>query len=97
MSKTGSFIIRHEFVQAWTDKGAARTFVFKTIERLKEYFHLQEPDEYFKYEEDDYGLNSTHKCNLSVRPFVMVAKLAKKYSRGVRKPSFFLGLLFNLF
>ena len=55
MSKTGSFIIRHEFVQAWTDKGAARTFVFKTIERLKEYFHLQEPDEYFKYEEDDYG------------------------------------------
>ena len=35
-------------------------------------------------------LNSTHKCNLSVRPFVMVAKLAKKYSRGVRKPSFFL-------
>ena len=28
-------------------------------------------------------LNSTHKCNLSVRPFVMVAKLAKKYSRGV--------------
>ena len=42
-------------------------------------------------------LNSTHKCNLSVRPFVMVAKLAKKYSRGVRKPSFFLGLLFNLF
>ena len=55
MSKTGSFIIRHEFVQAWTDKDAARTFVFKTIERLKEYFHLQEPDEYFKYEEDDYG------------------------------------------
>ena len=44
-----------------------------------------------------YKLNSTHKCNLSVRPFVMVAKLAKKYSRGVRKPSFFLGLLFNLF
>ena len=41
--------------------------------------------------------NSTHKCNLSVSPFVMVAKLAKKYSRGVRKPSFFLGLLFNLF
>ena len=33
-------------------------------------------------------LNSTHKCNLSVRPFVMVAKLAKKYSRGVGKPSF---------
>lgn len=54
MSKTGSFIIRHEFVQAWTDKGAARTFVFKTIERLKEYFHLQEPDEYFEYEEDDF-------------------------------------------
>ena len=42
-------------------------------------------------------LSSTHKCNLSVRPFVMVAKLAKKYSRGVRMPSFFLGLLFNLF
>ena len=55
MSERGSFIIRHEFVQAWTDKDAARTFVFKTIERLKEYFHLQEPDEYFKYEEDDYG------------------------------------------
>ena len=35
-------------------------------------------------------LNSTHKCNLSVRPFVMVAKLAKKYSRGVGKPSFLL-------
>ena len=33
-------------------------------------------------------LNFTHKCNLSVRPFVMVAKLAKKYSRGVGKPSF---------
>ena len=49
-------------------------------------------------EPDLFGLlNSTHKCNLSVRPFVMVAKLAKKYSRGVRKPSFFLGLLFNLF
>ncbi len=43
------------------------------------------------------SLNSTHKCNLSVRPFVIVAKLAKKYSREVRKPSFFLGLLFNLF
>ena len=43
------------------------------------------------------SLNSTRKCNLSVRPFVIVAKLAKKYSRGVRKPSFFLGLLFNLF
>lgn len=55
MSIRGSFIIRHEFVQARTDKDAARTFVFKTIERLKEYFHLQEPDEYFKYEEDDYG------------------------------------------
>ncbi len=55
MSERGSFIIRHEFVQAWTDKDAARTFVFKTIERLKEYFHLQEPDEYFEYEEDDYG------------------------------------------
>lgn len=55
MSKTGSFIIRHEFVQARTDKEAARAFVFKTIERLKEYFHLQEPDEYFEYEEDDYG------------------------------------------
>lgn len=54
MSKTGSFIIRHEFVQARTDKEAARTFVFKTIERLKEYFHLQEPDEYFEYEEDDF-------------------------------------------
>lgn len=50
----GSFIIRHEFVQARTDKEVARTVVFKTIERLKEYFHLQEPDEYFKYEEDDY-------------------------------------------
>ncbi len=44
-----------------------------------------------------YQLNSTHKCNLSVRPLVMVSKLAKKYSRGARKPSFFLGLLFNLF
>lgn len=54
MSIGGSFIIRHEFVQARTDKEAARTFVFKTIDRLKEYFHLQEPDEYFKYEEDDY-------------------------------------------
>ena len=42
-------------------------------------------------------VNSTHKCNLSVRPFVMVAKLAKKYSGEVRMPSFFLGLLFNLF
>ena len=56
MSIRGSFIIRHEFVQARTDKEAARTFVFKTIERLKEYFHLQEPDEYFEYEEDDYDV-----------------------------------------
>ena len=40
--------------------------------------------------------NSTHKCNLSVRPFVMVAKLAKKYSGKVGMPSFFLGLLFSL-
>ena len=32
-------------------------------------------------------LNSTHKCNLSVRP-VYSSKLEKKYSRGVRKPSF---------
>ena len=42
-------------------------------------------------------LSSTHKCNLSVRPFAMVVKLAKKYSGEVRMPSFFLGLLFNLF
>lgn len=53
MSIRGSFIIRHEFVQARTDKEAARTFVFKTIERLKEYFHLQGPDKFLRYEEDD--------------------------------------------
>ena len=57
-------------------------FAFRSIFNRNVVFHI---------------LSSTYKCNLSVRPFVMVAKLAKKYSGEVRMPSFFLGLLFNLF